>query len=163
MQEHLNRWGASWFRAGVVITNGAGKYLCVEEKRAKINGVYRDVRDIWNLPSGCAECNEDLRMAAVRETNEETGYDVHLNGICQMIQCFDQYNPYILIVFTAEVMGHRGDFDHNEIGSCRWFSKAEILQFEAEHKLRSPDFILGAIENYECGLIIPLEILKTKK
>lgn len=159
---HIQRWGASWFRAGILAVNDSGEYLCVEEKRAKINGVYQDVSDIWNLPSGCSERHEDIVATACREGKEETGYTFQPSGICQIIHSSDPLNPYIMIVFVAQAIGGEHDFDHSEIKAHRWLSREQISILNNQNKLRSPGFILGAISNYESGLIMPLDILRLK-
>ncbi len=35
----------------------------------------------WSLPKGSAEANEPLMQTAVRETQEETGYDVKAGNV----------------------------------------------------------------------------------
>lgn len=159
---HIERWGESWFRSGIVAVNDAGKYLCVEEKRAKVKGVYQNVSDIWNLPSGCLQPEESFLDGACREGREETGYHFQLTGICQIIHSVDPLNPYVMVVFSAKAVGLSGDFDHREIGSHLWLSKTELLELHGQGKLRSPDFILGVIDNYEHGLILPLSLLHQK-
>ena len=56
--------------ATVVVADG--RLLCVEERA---NG-----RLVLNQPAGHLEPDESLQDAALRETREETGWDVRLTG-----------------------------------------------------------------------------------
>ncbi|WP_423464277.1 NUDIX hydrolase [Promicromonospora sp. MS192] len=42
--------------------------------------IHRTDNDLWSIPGGAMEPGESVRQAAVRETNEETGYDVEITG-----------------------------------------------------------------------------------
>ncbi len=162
LQFHINRWGWNFLRAGVVVRDQRGKYLCVEETRAKVNGVYQDVYDIWNLPSGATESTlEGTQAAAIREVKEETGYDVKLTGLLYITQKRDQKFPYLMVVYAAEVIpgGPTADFNHQEIRSIRWMSAQEIADLHSAGKLRSPHFMLRAIELYEKQKILPLHLV----
>lgn len=162
LQFHIDRWGWNFLRAGVVVRNQHGRYLCVEETRAKVNGVYQDVYDIWNLPSGATESTlEGTQAAAIREVKEETGYDVKLTGLLYITQKRDQKFPYLMVVYAAEVVpdGPISDFNHQEIRSVRWMTAREIAQLNSKLKLRSPHFMLRAIELYEKQRILPLHLV----
>ena len=50
-----------------------GRFLLVEELKAG--------RLVLNQPAGHLEANENLREAAIRETLEETGWEVELTGL----------------------------------------------------------------------------------
>lgn len=56
--------------AGAVIKR-AGKYLLLQEKKPKAYG-------LWNFPAGKVNIGESLEEAAIRETKEESGYDIKL-------------------------------------------------------------------------------------
>lgn len=68
-------WEASiaWSRvvAGCVIRDEKGRYVLVQEAQPKVYG-------LWNIPAGHVDKGESIRDAAIRETKEETGYDVEL-------------------------------------------------------------------------------------
>src|SRR6202050_5277741 len=54
-------------KGGCVMINGDGEYLLVMNRKRP---------DRWGLPKGHVEPNEIFEAAAVRETREETGYEV---------------------------------------------------------------------------------------
>lgn len=156
---HRQHWGDSWYRAGVIITNDRGEFLLVEELRARINGVWYDVEDMWNIPSGSCREDEQFVDAAVREAHEELGRGVKLKGICALKHGKHNDDPCLLIVFVAELTDTVFTFDHKEIKSQRWFSSDAIYELNRQHRLRSADLVLQAVENYHKGLIMPLAIL----
>lgn len=43
--------------------------------------IHRTDNDLWTIPGGAMEPGESVPQAAVRETNEETGYDVEITGL----------------------------------------------------------------------------------
>ncbi len=62
---HRMCWGDSWYRSGVVVANDRGEFLLVEELRARIDGVWHDVEDMWNIPSGSCKEDEQFLDAAI--------------------------------------------------------------------------------------------------
>jgi len=42
--------------------------------------IHRTDNDLWTIPGGAMEPGESVRQAAVRETKEESGYDVEITG-----------------------------------------------------------------------------------
>lgn len=80
---------SSIFVATVVVENG--KVLMIKEGKNNYGQ-----RGTWNFPAGHAEENESLKQAAVRETLEESGFQVKLDGVLAI-----QKNVLNLIVFFA--------------------------------------------------------------
>ncbi len=156
---HREYWGDSWYRAGVLVTNDKGEFLLVEELRARINGIWHDVEDMWNIPSGSCREDEQFIAAAIREAREELGRGVTLHGICALKHGKHNDDPCLLIVFVATLTTETCEFDHKEIKSQRWFSEDAIHDLYRQKKLRSADLVLQAVGNYQKGLIIPLTIL----
>lgn len=158
---HIDRWGWSFVRAGVVVRNQLGQYLCVEETRGRVNGVYQDVYDIWNLPAGSAQnpLENSLRIA-MRETEEETGHKVEITGLLFIKRKLSAGSPHIMVVYEARVVDDAPhDFDHKEIRSLRWMTCAEIMDLKLQDKLRSPDFIIEAVQRCEAGQSLPLSAI----
>ncbi len=60
----------------------------------------------WSLPAGFIEVDETVRECAIRETKEETGCDVELDEIIDVVSVFDDPRYVcLLIVFAGHVLG----------------------------------------------------------
>ena len=158
---HINRWGWSFVRAGVVVRNKLGQYLCVEDIRCRIGGVYQTVYDVWNLPAGSAqEPTESFLQNATREVEEETGYKVEISNLLFIKRKLSPCSPHIMAVYEARALSNTPqDFDHKEINSLRWMSCEDIMDLKRQNKLRSPDFILEAVRRCETGQTLPLSVI----
>lgn len=55
----------------VVARDGEGRILLI----------HRTDNDLWSIPGGAIEPGESVRQTAIRETKEETGYDVEVTGL----------------------------------------------------------------------------------
>ena len=60
--------------AGTIVQDESGKILLVQEGKEHVKGQ-------WNIPSGGYDGNETIEEAAKRETREETGLEVELEGV----------------------------------------------------------------------------------
>lgn len=166
-QTHVERWGFNFLRTGVLVAkyfSGATHYLCVEEAKAKVNGEYQEVYDVWNLPSGsCKSPTESRQAAGIREVYEETGYHVKLTNFLFIISKADSNFPYSMNVYAARLRDEDeapdlDHIDHNEIRSTRWLTCAAIDKLAEQRKLRSPHFMLKAVHAYEDGALLPLTV-----
>jgi 8-oxo-dGTP pyrophosphatase MutT (NUDIX family) len=76
-----------------------GRLLCVEERATG--------RLVLNQPAGHLEPDESLLEAAVRETREETGWDVRLTAFIGAYQwkAAETGRHYLRFAFAAEPIG----------------------------------------------------------
>lgn len=141
MEAHIARWGFPFVRAKVLVVNRDGKFLVVEEKRARIEGVWRSVRDFWNFPGGSMlDPTENILYTASREVLEETKHDIVLTGFIGVEQRVLVHDPCVTLMFTGE---YRGDYEDEtkinskEIWRAVWLTEAEIRQLLQQGKMRS--------------------------
>lgn len=125
-----------------------GKFLLVEED---VRG-----RRVLNQPAGHLESGESLAHAALRETREETGWDVELTHLVGVYQWANHDDGFLRFTFAAQPVRH----DPTRIldaGIVRalWMTREEIA---AAHNLRSP-MVLRGIEDFLASRSVPLDIM----
>lgn len=117
-----------------------------------------DVGIVYNQPAGHLDPGETLVEAAIRETQEETGWTVSVNRILG-ISLYNAPNglTYLRTTFAAHAVEEipNATLD-KEILEAVWLTYEEILQRRPQ--LRSP-MVLADIERYRRGISYPLELL----
>lgn len=112
--------------AGCVIEQ-AGKYLLVQERKPKTYGQ-------WNLPAGRVDKGETIEDYAVRETLEETGFNVTLGK--QIAIVHTAAAAPVLHAFSAIITGGELKPNLEELLDARWLSLDEIRELNAQGKIR---------------------------
>jgi ADP-ribose pyrophosphatase YjhB (NUDIX family) len=133
--------------ATVVVRDG--KLLMVEER---VSGQL-----VLNQPSGHLEPDESLAEAALRETREETGWDVRLTDFVGAYQWkAETGRHYLRFAFAAEPVMHDPARRLDEgIVQALWMSPSEL--FAARERHRSP-LVAKAVEDFLAGRRHPLEL-----
>ena len=142
--------------ATVVVRDG--RLLCVEEQ-ANGRGL------VLNQPAGHLEPDESLPDAALRETLEETGWDVRLTAFIGAYQWKGPIHAgeseprhYLRFAFMAEpVRHHPGRELDTGIVRALWMTPAELL--EARERHRSP-LVWQAVADALAGRRQPLSVLR---
>lgn len=128
-----------------------GRFLFVEE--------LVDGRQLLNQPAGHVDEREPLQTAALRETLEETGWEVeitHLVGIYTYTPPQNQIT-YYRFCYAARPLRQVPDaqLDTGIIGPV-WLSLEELKARQAEW--RSP-LVLKCVEDYLAGRRFPLDLV----
>ena len=126
-----SEWETSIQRVGVVVgvlVKREGKYLLVKENP---NG-----KDVYNLPAGHVDKDEQLETAAVREAKEETGYDVRL--IEQYALYHESAPQSVKHIYLAEIIGGEEHAQEGEILEVTWLTFDEIAEHEQAGRMRAP-------------------------
>jgi len=123
-----------------------GKFLLVEE----------DVRGmrVLNQPAGHLESGESLSAAALRETREETGWDVNLTHLVGIYQWSNGDGAFLRFTYAAEPVRHdpARTLDTGIVRAL-WMTHDEIA---ASRNLRSP-MVLRGIDDFLNGKLLPLD------
>ena len=118
------------------------KFLLVFEKDGD--------RCVYNQPAGHWDQGETLQEAAIRETREETGWEVTLNYIIGQYQYHSLHNntTYFRTAFAATALQKISDELDKEIIEAVWLSYDEIMA--RRDQMRSP-LVIRVIDDYRAG------------
>lgn len=144
------RWSPHVTVAAVVQRNG--RFLMVREGSETGSLVY-------NQPAGHLEENEALTQAVIRETLEETGWQVTPSGILSVRLYTSPLNQvsYLRTTFVADAVVHYPDHQLDPaIEEVLWMSEEELVEHEQE--MRS-ELVLQSIRDYQRKQRFPLELL----
>lgn len=61
----------------------------------------------WSIPGGAVEAGETLEEAVIRETKEESGYEIEITGIYSVREAFftERGHHAVLFTFLANIVG----------------------------------------------------------
>ena len=143
------RWAPRATVATVVVD--AGRVLLVEET---IRG-----QQVLNQPAGHLEPGESLAAAAVRETLEETGWEVELTDFIGCYQWLaNDGTAFLRFCYAARPLSHDPQRPLDDgIDRALWMSPAEMQQASA--RLRSP-LVWQAVSDYLSGQRYPLSMVR---
>lgn len=130
-----------------------GKFLLVKERSGN--------RLVYNQPAGHVEPGESIMDAALRETLEETGWEVKLTHYLGTYQHDAHENgvSYVRHCFIANPQQCQSDTPlDGDIESTVWLSREAVESLQDE--LRSP-MVWRAIEDYFQGEYFPLSLFKS--
>lgn len=128
------------------------RYLVVEES---VGG-----RLVLNQPAGHWEPGETLIEGAIRETLEESGWDVRPTALLGLYewQPPDLAYPFVRVAFAAEAIRHHPERALDTgIERALWLTRDELVARSAD--LRSPS-VLACIDDHAAGRCYPLEMIR---
>lgn len=126
-------------------------YLMVEEQQLG--------RLVLNQPAGHLEPGETLFEAALRETREETGWDVTLQAISGIYHytLAEAGITYHRITFTAAPIGQLTTVLDADIERAVWLTWDEVIARRQQH--RSP-IVERCLADHRAGRVFPLTLLE---
>lgn len=128
----------------LTVVHQAGRYLVVQERK----------HPGWYLPAGRVEFGESLEQAAIRETREESGVDIVLEGLLRIEHAPAPGGGARLRAFYVgrPVAGSEPRVTSDNLGAA-FLGLREVEALP----LRSPE-VLGAIRHHASGArILPLD------
>jgi len=127
-----------------------GRFLLVEES---VRG-----RIVLNQPAGHLDPDESLHAAAIRETLEETGWEVELTCLLGVQQWSSPSGrQFVRFTFAAEAIRHDSARPLDDgILRALWMTRAEIAA--AAPRLRSP-MVLAGVDDWLGGRRLPLDAI----
>jgi len=129
-----------------------GEYLMVEERVRE--------RLVFNQPAGHLEAGETLIEAAVRETLEETGYRVRIDGVIGIYQWTGPGGRhYVRTAFAATALEHDPEAPLDEgIIAAHWLDREALGRLDG--RLRNP-LVLKIVDDFAAGAIYPLSLVQS--
>ena len=82
----------------------------------------------WTLPGGLVEADESLEQAAVRETKEETGFTVGLDGLLAMWTRASL--PLLVVIYRAHIISGELRVAPDESSEGRFFPRDQLPSLE---------------------------------
>lgn len=127
-----------------------GQFLLVEE--------YADGDElVYNQPAGHLDEHETLAAAAIRETLEETAWEVQVDAVVGVYYwTHPKGHTFVRTCFSGSALHHHADqpLDHG-IQQAVWLTREEIAALGS--KRRSP-MVLRCIDDYLAGHRYPLDL-----
>ncbi|KPX80800.1 MutT/nudix protein [Pseudomonas amygdali pv. photiniae] len=136
------------------IVEDQGRFLFVEEMKGG--------RAVLNQPAGHLDPNENLQHAAVRETLEETGWDVELTSVVGIYLYTAPSNgvTYQRICFAAKAIRHNPEYQLDEgIVGAVWLTRDELL---AQQERWRSELVLRCLDDYLNAEHFSLDLLRDK-
>ncbi len=129
-----------------------GRFLLVEE----------DVRGriVLNQPAGHLDPNEPIQHAAIRETLEETGWDIELDCLLcvQQWRSAESGRQFVRFTFGGVPVRHHADRALDDgILRALWLTRDEIAAESA--RLRSP-MVLASVDDWLAGHRLALDTIR---
>ncbi len=132
-----------------------GRFLLVEEETEQ--GI------LLNQPAGHLEANETIQDAAVRETLEETAYQIipdALVGIYLLQYALDggKRISFLRFTFSGTIVSELDRPLDPDILRTVWMSREEIAACRHRHRSK---LVLQSVDDYLKGQRVPLSVLST--
>lgn len=103
-----------------------------------------DYKDTWQMPGGGVEKDEDPKLAAVRETQEETGLRLDVRDLRLIDSIFKPKEDYLFLLFECvNLYDEDADYsvDDEEIEEYKFVHPSEVTRL-------LPGYYAEAWENY---------------
>lgn len=151
----MTAWSAHVTVATVVEKDG--KFLFVEEHTEGLS------HTVFNQPAGHVEQGETLIEAAIRETLEETGYDVEITDFLGIYTytppMFPDRTYYRFCFLAQDVQCHADAILDTGIVAATWMTFDELI---LSARARSP-LVIKAVEDALKGQKLPLSLIYEHK
>lgn len=117
------------------------------------------VYGLWNLPLGHLDEGEDIISGAKRESEEETGLKLNVEGLVGIYQHKAvNGDSIIMIILKASVKSSELKFQKDELLDAKWIRFEEFDKFPKD-KIRTKD-IITTINDFRTRGLLPLDYIR---
>lgn len=134
------------------IARFTGVLVLKKNKILLVKESHKEARGLWSFPLGHLEINESLQEGAIRETKEETGYDVALSQKFKEIILDNQefkstsnFNDKKIKLIIFKARNIIGDIKKgNDILDAKWFNidELDLLKLRGAWVKKVIDFLI---------------------
>ena len=149
-----------WYSDGMSFYIGVGLVLVQGDRYVLVQEVRNEKKDLYNLPAGTLDSDEDLMTCIIRETSEETGASISLEHFVGMYQTVLANGNNILFSVFAASIDQDITFHSEEHAIVKAMTYDEIVALDTAGKLRAPT-VLKAITDYKNGQRLPLSAVQS--
>jgi 8-oxo-dGTP pyrophosphatase MutT (NUDIX family) len=122
-EEQNEQWQESLSKKKVAVK------VILKSDKGNILLVKPDYKDTWQMPGGGVEEYEDPKVAAIRETEEETGIKIATSDLRLVDSIFKSKEDYLFLLFECTKL-HAEDADYSvedeEIEEYRFINPSEV-------------------------------------
>jgi len=108
----------------------------------------------WGLPQGYIEYDEDFLTAALREAKEETGLDVEIRSIINIVSNFLSPKLHTLAIILLAVVKAGEPRAADDLETLEWFSLAGPLP---EMAFKADEFIIKRVQKANLEERLPVD------
>ncbi|MFQ6075652.1 MAG: NUDIX hydrolase [Candidatus Bathyarchaeia archaeon] len=119
---------------------GVGVLIRDGEKSLLVKRASEPSKGLWSIPGGLVELGERVKEAAMREVEEETGLDVEIDRLLDVIDNIIRDDEgkvlyhYIIVDFLGHPVG--GELKiASDVADARWVRANEIKQYKITRTL----------------------------
>lgn len=114
-----------------LVINGEGKVLLARREREW----HKEAHNKWEFPGGKVDFGEEPVQTAIRETKEETGFDIEVIDLISKILSSkwvsdEREAQQILICYVGNLIGGSACLDDHGVNKIEWFNPEEIFDLE---------------------------------
>ncbi|MBT3233517.1 MAG: NUDIX hydrolase [Calditrichaeota bacterium] len=114
---------------GVVVENSREEVLFVQVFRYALDAV------TWEIPAGRIDKGESPIDAAIREVQEESGYETSEHKLVYSFYPIDGISDEKFHIVFCKAGRRTGDFDRDEINDIKWVHKDKLKQMIQKQEL----------------------------
>ncbi|MBS7645362.1 MAG: NUDIX hydrolase [Candidatus Bathyarchaeia archaeon] len=121
---------------------GVGALIMEDNRILLVKRRFEPGRGLWSIPGGLVELGEPVEEAVKREVREETGIEVELDGLLDVVDniIFDEDGRvrfhYVLIDYLAHPVGGALSRSSREVVDLRWIEVNRVSRYRVTKTLK---------------------------